>query len=310
MKFPEKLKLPPKVHAARRERIQQLTWITAIGISARLFISCLELGAYYFFDSAALLLDALSGLFDIATSLFLLVSLRLATRPPDTNHPFGHGRFEPLAGLLIGFSLVGAGIALFYQQIQAPMAAESHFPAWLWLLPASAAFLLEICYQRMRWIAQEKGSAALAADANHFRTDGLSSLLAAGALIAGLFSPAMAHAFDHWGAIAISVLMVFLGLNALRENLRQLLDQKPESALFKRVRKAAESVEGVLGTEKIGIQNYGPDAHVDIDIELDPKLTVDKAHTISQHVRLAIQTEWPEVRDVTVHVEPYYPNDH
>jgi len=92
--------------------------------------------------------------------------------------------------------------------------------------------------------------------------------------------------------------------------LNQLLDKIPATRYFLAVRKAAINVNGVLDTEKIRIQQYGPDAHVDIDIEVDPQLSVEKAHTISQHVRAAIQKEWPMVRDVMVHIEPYYPGDH
>jgi divalent metal cation (Fe/Co/Zn/Cd) transporter len=76
------------------------------------------------------------------------------------------------------------------------------------------------------------------------------------------------------------------------------------------VRDAAKSVDGVCDTEKIRIQQHGPNAHVDIDVEVDPHMTVERAHEISQKVRRAIQTAWPQVLDVTVHIEPYYENDH
>ena len=77
-----------------------------------------------------------------------------------------------------------------------------------------------------------------------------------------------------------------------------------------RVRNAAMTVTGVCDTEKIRIQQYGPDAHVDIDVEVDPTLSVEQAHTISQHVRTKIQIAYPNVQDVVVHIEPYYPDDH
>ena len=88
------------------------------------------------------------------------------------------------------------------------------------------------------------------------------------------------------------------------------MDRIPEDRFFNTVRQAAKHVEGVLETEKIRIQRYGPDAHVDIDIEVDPGLTVEVAHAISQKVRVEIQKAWPAVRDVTVHIEPYYSGDH
>ena len=104
--------------------------------------------------------------------------------------------------------------------------------------------------------------------------------------------------------------MIVMGVYAVRNNLHQLLDRVPDAHFFDTVTKAAKIVPGVLDTEKIRIQLYGPDAHVDIDVEVDPQLSVEKAHEISQKVRVEIQKEWPAVRDVTVHIEPYYPNDH
>ena len=115
---------------------------------------------------------------------------------------------------------------------------------------------------------------------------------------------------DHIGAMTIASMMVVLGIYAAKNNLDQLMDRIPNRDFFERVRKASLTVIGVLDTEKIRIQLYGPDAHVDIDIEVDPLLPVHLAHEISQNVRVEIQKEWPSVRDVTVHIEPYYPGDH
>ncbi len=104
--------------------------------------------------------------------------------------------------------------------------------------------------------------------------------------------------------------MIVVGLNASKKNLHQLVDGVPDRSYFDRVKEAALSVKGILATEKILIQIFGPDAQVSIDVEVDPKLSVEKGHELSQQVRLAIQKKWPSVRDVIVHLEPYYPNDH
>jgi cation diffusion facilitator family transporter len=158
--------------------------------------------------------------------------------------------------------------------------------------------------------AKRRSSPALAADAIHYRIDGLTSLFATFALILVAFYPTWSHLIDHIGAMTISGLMMVIGIVAGKQNLNQLLDRAPDPDYFHRVRSAALKVQGVKETEKVRIQLYGPDAHVDIDIEVDPTLPVEEAHTISQKVRTEIQKEWPLVRDVTVHIEPYYPGDH
>ena len=162
----------------------------------------------------------------------------------------------------------------------------------------------------MAVIAKNEKSAALEADAYHFRIDSLNSLLALVALLMAAFFPTWGYMFDHLGSIGIALFMTAIGLYSARNNAHQLIDRIPDASYFDLVRSAAKKVAGVHGTEKIGIQVYGPDAHVDIDIEVDPHMHVDQAHKISQQVRSSIQRDWPHVREVIVHVEPYYENDH
>jgi cation diffusion facilitator family transporter len=180
----------------------------------------------------------------------------------------------------------------------------------LWIIPLIAVILLEISYQIIMKVARKRHSPALAADGIHYRIDALTSLLATLVLIFASIFPALSHSIDHWGAMIIAVLMMVIGIAAAKSNLNQLMDRVPDSDFFKRVKSAALRVQGVHDTEKIRIQLYGPNAHVDIDVEVDPSLPVEEAHLISQKVRAEIQKDWPAVLDVTVHIEPFYPHDH
>ena len=262
--------------------------------------------------SAALFTDAISTLADVFATAFLLICLKLAQRPPDKNHPFGHGRYEPLGGLLLGLLLIVIGSIMLIQQSfgAAREQTEMHIHPHAWIFPFTALILLEICYRLMMEASIKEHSPALAADALHYRIDSITSLLAMFALIAVNYFPGWSHWFDYLGAISIAVFMLILGFYASKENFYQLMDKVPDLAFFNKVRNAANQVKGVKGTEKIRIQSYGPDAHVDIDVEVDPDLSVECAHKISQKVRIEIQKSWPAVRDVTVHIEPYYINDH
>lgn len=311
-KFPAPIAVPKEVFKERQERVRQLLFSCVGGVLLRTIIILIELGGVYFLGSAALLMDALTSLVDVFSSILLIICIKLAARPPDTNHPFGHGRFEPLIGLQLGLfmALVGGGMIV-------KEATDLHFThsqniidPRLWMIPFFAMILLESCYQIVIKVAKQQESPALAADAVHYRIDGLTSLSATVALLIAAYIPDWSYLIDHIGAIFISILMIVIGLNAAWQNTKQLLDTKPESRFFSKVKKAAQRVAGVIETEKIRIQQYGPDAHVDIDIEVDPHLSVHKAHKISQKVRIEIQKDWPAVRDVTVHIEPYYPNDH
>ncbi len=311
-KFPEALKLPEEVLQARRLRYLNIVNSSRRGIYVRTFIAAVELVTSLFFGSSALFMDALSTSLDIITSLALVFSFRLAARPPDLNHPFGHGRYEPLAGLQLGLFLVvlGGGM-LFYNSSELSHIDAAHaINPILWIIPLSASLLLEICYQLLSRTAKKENSPALGADAAHYRIDALTSLLATCALLLGAIFPSLSQIYDHLGAAVIALIMVVVGFNAAKSNLHQLLDHIPGKSYFERAKEAAMRAKGVLATEKTRIQLYGPDAFVAIDVEVDPLLSVEEAHRISQGVRLEIQKEIPEVQDVLVHIEPYYPGDH
>lgn len=310
--YPDPVKPPPNVFSARRERNKQLTSSAKRGVFIRLFIiTCEIFGAWYFYSSA-LGMDALASFVDVFFSISLIYFIKFADKPPDANHPFGHGRFEPLVGMQIGVIISIIGIFAFFQQImQMPsQTTQESLISYAWVIPLIAVFFLEICYRVVMKAAKEQNSPALAADAIHYRIDGVTSAMAAIALLCAAYFPSFSHILDHLGAIAISCFMIGMGIYAAKNNLYQLIDTAPESEYFDKVRNAALHVEGVRETEKIRIQRYGPDAHVNIDIEVDPKMPVEDAHKITQNVRAEIQKAWPAVRDVLVHVEPYYPGDH
>lgn len=310
--FPEPINLPESVPRARRNRKKQMIGAAKWGILIRLAIICLELAGVYWFSSSALLMDAIASSLDILSTSLLILCIKLASRPPDEDHPFGHGRYEPIAGLQLGLLLVVIGGGMIFQQgFQiAEIQEGAELDPRAWLIPAIATVMLEICYRVIMEVAKRQRSPALAADAAHYRIDALTSLIATLSLIGAAVFPGTGILIDHFGAISISLLMIGIGIFAARNNLNQLMDKVPDPDFFEKVTKAARKVKGVLGTEKVRIQIYGPDAHVDIDVEVDPKLPVETAHKISQEVRAEIQKGWPAVRDVTVHIEPYYPNDH
>lgn len=312
MKFPPPLPLNEHVTQARKERRDRLVKVAWIGILLRSFIVMIEFAGVVYFESASLFVDAVATLVDISSTLVLIMSLKFASRPPDPNHPFGHGRFEPIMGLQLSLLLMIIGIGMGVQQIflTHPSTHVRPISPLAWIIPAFATVVLVVATRMVSRAAREKESAAMKADAAHFIIDAATSLIATFALLLGSFIPDLSNFFDHLGAFIISVALIVLGLKSAKENFAQLMDQVPEGKYFEIVRKAAHQVEGVLGTEKIRIQLYGPDAHVDIDVEVEPSQSVEEAHKISQRVRNEIQHQIPQVRDVTVHLEPYYAGDH
>lgn len=310
--FPRPLPLPQGVLEARQRRKEQLVRSVRQAMLLRLGIALLELAVVFLFGSAALLLDALSSLTDIVGSALLIACIAMAARPPDADHPFGHGRYEPLIGLGLAVVLVVAGGGLFLSQLSLLFQEKvpEPLPSFLWIVPFFAACTLEVASWIVRRSASQMHSSALAVEAAHYRIDAMTSVAAAVALFLAEYSEGWSYFFDHLGAAVIAAIMILLGLMGMRKNVQQLTDRIPHDDHFEMVRTAALSVSGVLGTEKLRIQAYGPDAFVSIDVEVDPTLTVEVAHQISQQVRVAIQQAWPSVQDAIVHIEPFYPGDH
>ncbi|MBS0629079.1 MAG: cation transporter [Verrucomicrobia bacterium] len=311
-KFPKPLPLHRSVTKTRLARRKKLLLSARRGVILRGVIIFAEFFGFAFFGSSTLLLDALSNSVDAIASIALIWSIHKADQPPDEKHPLGHGRFEPIAGLLIGFLLVFLGVVSTMEQVKAVFTGEltREIPTIAMVIPLIAVILLEICHQILKKAAKQKQSPALLADAAHYRIDALTSFFALIVLCLVALFPAHAHIFDHLGAITIALFMIVVGVIAARKNINQLIDRAPPAEMYEQVRAAALKVPGILATEKLRLQVYGPDAFVAIDVEVEPDLTVEESHKITQKVRRAIQTAWPSVRDVIVHVEPYYPGDH
>lgn len=301
-------KFPNEVLEARQDRQKRIISSASRAVILRLTIVAMEFIGVALSGSAALFIDAIFSLIDVTFSLFLIACVVLAGRPPDEDHPFGHGRYEPLIGLQSGLFLILLGLGMFIQQMFSIGHATSNekLDQPIWIIPLIAVILLEISYRLVIRTSIKQNSPALAADAAHYRVDSLTSLFAMIVLILANIFPQWSNTIDHTGAMLMSILMVGFGLFAARGNLNQIMDRTPDKQFFDLVYNAASKVVGVDLVEKTRIQLYGPDAHVDIDVEVNPKMTVDEAHTISQEVRLEIQKAWPAVQDVTVHIEPHF----
>ena len=310
--YPKAIEIPSEVDEKRSQRFASLFKSTTLGVKARVFIICFELFGFILTNSSTLFMDAVATIIDCASSMLLIFCIYMASKPPDRNHPLGHGRYEPIGGLIIGAVLAAIGLILFIQQAVGILQPHETviINLWSFLFPLVAIFILEFCYRYLIKVAKQEESTALYAEAYHYRIDALTSLLAVVALSIAAYSPDNSLLIDHLGALSIDFLMIILGVMAARHNFHQLTDKAPSKKFFQTVVNAAKKVDGVLETEKVVIQQYGPDAHVDIDVEVAPCMRVDAAHIIAQKVRAEIQKAWPSVRDVTVHIEPYYPQDH
>lgn len=254
--------------------------------------------------STAVVADGLESAGDVVASGFVLFGFVIAARPPDENHPYGHGRYETLTGLVVGIVLFLGGIGICYRSL-ANVAGVHPTPAafGLWALLVSMIAKSILSTVKFRY-GRRIGSSALTADAWNDFVDIISAITAMTALGLTLYDPSRFISADHYGGFAVGLIVIFTGLRVAKETSDRLSDTMPDAELLKEIRAAAITVSGVQAVEKCFARSSGLQYHVDIHIEVDPGMTVRESHDIATQVRFAIRSQLDWVADVLVHVEP------
>jgi len=253
--------------------------------------------------STAVLSDGCEAAGDVLSSTIVYAGLWLASKPPDAEHPYGHGRYETLSGLAVGAILLLAGAAILWHSIISAQEPTS-LPVYA-LFPLLASVILKVGLAIWKFrIGKRIASTALQADAWHDLSDLLSTAIALIAVILTLSNPARFGLSDRIGSVLIGILIVLLSVRVVRQTIDQLVDTMPEENRMNQIRASAQSVPGTLGIEKCLARRSGMKYHVDLHLEVDPEMSVRRSHEIATEVRAAIRRDLPWVADVLVHVEP------
>jgi cation diffusion facilitator family transporter len=278
--------------------------IALISVIASAALACTKILIGWLAGSTSVVADGFESAGDVVTSSLVLFGLVVASMPPDENHPYGHGRFEMLAGLTVGIILALAGVGISMNALD--RLDQVHDPPALygiWPLLGSIAVKSVLSTVKFRF-GRRINSAALVADAWNDSVDILSGTTALAALGLTLYDPSRFLAADHWGGFAVGLIVVFTGFRVVRETSLQLMDTMPDETLMNRIREVALSVPGVEGVEKCYARKTGFRYHVDLHLEVDPEITVRESHDIASQVRGAIKDRLDFIADVLVHVEP------
>lgn len=241
---------------------------------------------------------------DVVASVVVLAGFWYASRPADSNHPYGHGRAETLTGLLVGLGLVLVGMAIAARSLH-QLGARTVPPAAFTMWPLALALVVKsgLMLTKVR-LARRIGSQAMLADAWNDSVDVLSSLAALGALALALSAPERFAQADDYGGVLVGIFVITAGIGVVRATSLDLIDTMPPEPLFDAVRATALDVPGVRGVEKCFGRKTGLQYHVDLHLEVDGWISVDAGHQIAAAVRDRIRHQVPSVSDVLVHVEP------
>ncbi len=256
--------------------------------------------------SAATVADGFESAADVLASGLLIAGLTVAARPPDQDHPYGHGRYEILTGLAIGLILCVTGVNISYRSYLHIGAAGAHAPEAFAVWPLLLSLLAKggQSYYKLR-LARRIRSSALAAEGKHDLVDMVSGLVAVAALGLSLFDPVRFASADPIGGMAVGMIVLFLGCQVIRETSEQLVDTMPDGAHLNDLRRVAVSVRGVCDVEKVVARKTGLRWHVDLHMQVDPAMTVHDSHILTGLVKSALRTQLDWVENVLIHVEPY-----
>lgn len=257
-----------------------------------------------FGNSYALIADAIESTTDIFSSLLVLFGLTYAKRPADENHPYGHGKIEPLITFLVVTFLVVSAIVIAYESIQNIQTPHEVPESWTLYVLGGIILWKEISFRIVYKKGKETHSSSLKADAWHHRSDAITSVMAfIGISVALIFGKGYENA-DDWAALLASFFILYNSYLIFRPALGEVMDEHLYDDLLEVIREESVKVDGVLGTEKCFIRKAGMKYHVDLHAIVDGKKTVKEGHEISHALKNHLKEKIPSLINVLIHIEP------
>ena len=255
-------------------------------------------------NSFALIADAIESLTDVVSSFIVFLGLKYASRNPDENHPYGHGRAEPLITfVVVGFLLVSATIIMIQsiKNLSTPQTAPEAYT--LWIL-GGIILIKEGFYRFISRKSKETKSSSLKADAWHHRSDAITSLMAfIGILISITFGQGFEKAED-LAAIVASIVIIYNAYLIFRPALSEVMDEDIHDDFIREIRAHSIQTPGVIDTEKCRVRKSGMDYFIDLHVIVPSEISVKEGHLIGHNLKDSLIHRFPQIRDVLIHIEP------
>lgn len=279
----------------------QTTYFSIIGNTSLALIKGL---AGFFGNSYALIADAIESTTDIFSSLLVLFGLKYANRPADENHPYGHGKIEPLITFLVVAFLVTSATIIAYESIQNIQTPHKVPKSWTLIVLGCIILWKEISFRIVIKKSKETNSSSLKADAWHHRSDAITSVMAfIGISIAIIFGKGYETA-DDWAALFASAFIIYNSYLIFRPALGEIMDEHLYDDLLAKIREESITVKGILGTEKCFIRKAGMKYHVDLHAIVDGEISVKEGHDISHRLKDHLRNKISNLGHVLIHIEP------
>ena len=289
---------------SKQARYEQTRKVTLIGVLVNIILMFAQLLGGFFSSSQALIADGIHTLSDLISDFIVLFAAKIASQDADESHPYGHGRFETLATVILGIALAAVAIGILISAVTRLANPESlSQPSSIALIFAAFAIISKegLYYYTMR-VAKRINSKMLIANAWHHRSDAISSILVAigvaGSVLLDL------PWLDTAAAIAVAIMILYMGLRLLFDSTKELVDSAWDGEKIKEMTSFINTIEGVDHLHMLRTRKMGNDVLADVHLQVNAYLSVSEGHFIAETTMAKLYKKFPELSDITVHIDP------
>ena len=277
------------------------TYFSIIGNTSLALIKGL---AGFFGNSYALVADAIESTTDIFASFLVLFGIKYSNRPADDNHPYGHGRAEPLITFLVVGFLITSATIIAYESIQNIGIPHDLPKAWTLIVLGFIIGWKEYSFQTVMKKSIITNSSSLKADAWHHRSDAITSVAAFVGISIALILGKGYESADDWAALFASFFILYNSYMIFRPALGEIMDEHRYDDLVENIRQESLKVEGIIDTEKCFIRKAGMKYHVDLHAIVDANISVKEGHDLAHKLKDTLRSQILELGHVLIHIEP------
>lgn len=277
------------------------TYFSLIGNACMALVKGL---AGFFGNSYALIADAIESTSDIFASFLVLFGIKYSSRPADENHPYGHGRAEPLITFIVVGFLITSATIIAYESIQNIQTPHNLPKTWTLLVLGVIIAWKEYSFRKVMKRSTETNSSSLKADAWHHRSDALTSVAAFIGISIALVMGKGYESADDWAALFAAIFIVYNSYLIFRPALGEIMDEHLYDDLVLEIREVAAKVNGVIDTEKCFIRKAGMKYHVDLHATVESDISVKEGHDIAHLLKDTLRAKIPQLGHVLIHIEP------
>jgi len=274
------------------------------GIIVNTLLAVVKVIAGILGDSYALIADGIESTLDVFSSLLLWGGLRIAAVPADTDHPYGHGKAEPLTAMVLALVLLGGAVGLAIQSAREILGPHHHPQPFTLVVLAGVVIAKEALFRFVFKIGEAVKSTALKVDAWHHRSDAITSAAAFVGISVALIGGTGYERADAWAALFACGIIGWNGYRLLRPALGEVMDAAADEETESRIREVAARIDGVVALDKCRVRKYGLVLVVDLHVVVDGQSTVRQGHEIAHRVKDVLRASDLKIADVLVHIEP------